>query len=159
MEDFKKILVLNRSTRHCEKTVHYGISLARKYGAELHIVNVLHDPFSLEGWSLPAPSLQKEYERLLESAKGDIDQCILKERAQGLNIKEWVKEGEPVKEILNLIKKENIDLLLMLAHTEGRLEHFLFGRTNEEVIRKMPCSILLVKMRLKPVKNRVTDGH
>jgi universal stress protein A len=152
MDDVKRILVVNRSTRHCEKAVLYGVSLAKKYGAELHIVNVLHDPFSLEGWSLPVPSLQKEYERLLQSAKEDIDRCIMSEKTQGLSIKEWIKEGEPVAEILNLVKEEKIDLLLMLAHTEGRLEHFLFGRTNEELIRKMPCSIMLVKMKLKSVK-------
>jgi nucleotide-binding universal stress UspA family protein len=33
----------------------------------------------------------------------------------------------------------------MLAHEEGRLEHFLFGRSNEEILRALPCSILLVK--------------
>jgi hypothetical protein len=25
------------------------------------------------------------------------------------------------------------------------VEHFLFGRSNEELVRKMPCSIMLVK--------------
>jgi len=33
----------------------------------------------------------------------------------------------------------------MSAHEEGRLEHYMFGRTVEELTRKMPCSILLVK--------------
>ncbi len=158
MEDVKKILVVNRSTKHCEKTLHYGISLAKKYCAELHVVKVLHDPFSLEGWSLPVPSLQKEYEKLKKSVNEDIDTCILRERTQGLDIKEWIKEGEPVAEILNLIEQEKIDLLLLLAHTEGRLEHFLFGRTNDELIRKMPCSIMLVKTKLKPMRYRVTEN-
>jgi len=39
----------------------------------------------------------------------------------------------------------NIDLIIMLAHSEWRLEHFLFGRIKEEIIRKTPCSILLIK--------------
>ena len=34
---------------------------------------------------------------------------------------------------------------IMLAHSEWRLEHFLFGRIREEIIRKTPCSILLIK--------------
>jgi nucleotide-binding universal stress UspA family protein len=33
----------------------------------------------------------------------------------------------------------------MLAHSEWRLEDFLFGRIKEEIIRKIPCSILLIK--------------
>ena len=53
--------------------------------------------------------------------------------------------GEPTKEIIKVVEEENIDLLVLLAHEEWHLEHFLFGRTNRELARKMPCSILLVK--------------
>lgn len=42
-------------------------------------------------------------------------------------------------------------LLIMLAHEEGRIEHFLFGRDNEDLIRKMPCSIMLVKKEFHKV--------
>ena len=58
---------------------------------------------------------------------------------------EDVRDGEPVEEIKQVVQSEGVDLLVMLAHEEGRLEHFLFGRTNEAILRKMPCSILLVK--------------
>jgi nucleotide-binding universal stress UspA family protein len=44
-----------------------------------------------------------------------------------------------------MVEEENIDLLIMSAHEEGHMEHFLFGGSNEELIRKMPCSIMLVK--------------
>jgi nucleotide-binding universal stress UspA family protein len=60
-------------------------------------------------------------------------------------IKELVREGEPTEEILKTIEAEKIDLLVLLAHEEGHVEHFLFGRSNEELVRKMPCSIMLVK--------------
>jgi hypothetical protein len=33
----------------------------------------------------------------------------------------------------------------MLAHQEGHVEHLFFGRSNDELVRKMPCSIMLVK--------------
>lgn len=145
MEDVKRILVVSRSTKSCRKAVHYGISLARKYGVELYVVHVIHDPFSLEGWNLPIPSLHEEYEKLKQGAKEDLDRIIRKEKAEGLHIKEWLREGKPVDEILKVVKEEDIDLLIMLSHQEGRLEHFLFGRTNEAIVRKMPCAIMLVK--------------
>lgn len=47
--------------------------------------------------------------------------------------------------IRKVVVEENIDLLLMPAHEESRLEHFLFGRINDALIRRLPCSILLVK--------------
>jgi nucleotide-binding universal stress UspA family protein len=62
-----------------------------------------------------------------------------------------IKEGEPTKEILKVVEEEKIDLTIMLAHEEGRLEDFLFGRSNEDIIRKMPCSVLLAKKEPGPV--------
>jgi len=49
--------------------------------------------------------------------------------------------------IRNVVEEEKIDLLLMPAHEESRLEHFLFGRINAAIIRRLPCSVLLVKQK------------
>ena len=145
MGDINRILVVSRSTKHCQKAVLYGVSLAQKYGAELFVVHVRHSPFRLEGWNLGIPSLQMEYERLQQTFREDIDHILEAEEAQGLAVKAVIKEGRAVDEIINMVKEENIDLLIMSAHEEGHIEHFLFGRDNEDLIRKMPCPILLVK--------------
>ncbi len=145
MEDVKRILVVSRSTKHCRKAVHYGVSLARKYEAKLHVLHVIHDPFSLEGWNLPVPSIEKEYEKAKQKARKDLERIIASEQGSGLAIKESVGEGDPVNEVLKVVKGEKIDLLIMLSHEEGHFEHLLFGRTNETLVRKMPCSILLLK--------------
>ena len=144
MNDIKRILVVSRSTKHCEKAVHYGISLARQYQAKLYVMHVIHDPFGVDGWNLPLPSLNQEYEKLVQKTQKEIDRIIKSEQADGLEITEWVRDGKPVDEILKVVKDEKIDLVIILAHEEGRLEHHLFGRTIEELTRKMPCSIFLV---------------
>ena len=144
MDDIKRILVVSRSTKHCRKAVHYGISLAKKCNSKLYVLHVIHDPFSVEGWNLPIPSLKQEYERLVEKARADIDRIIKSERADGLEITEWIRDGKPVEEIISAVKEDKIDLIIMSTHEEGRLEHYLFGRTVEELTRKMPCSIFLV---------------
>lgn len=152
MNGFKRILVVCRMPEHCRKAVHYGVSLAQKYGAALYVIHVIHNPFSYEGWNLPIPSFEGEYRKLLEETKSELDKTIDSERKKGVTINELIKEGEPAREILKSVREENIDLLIMLAHEEGRLEHFLFGRSNEEIIRKMPCSILLIKQEPGPVR-------
>ena len=88
MDDIKRILVVSRSTKHCRKAVHYGISLAKKYNSKLYVLHVIHDPFSVEGWNLPIPSLKQEYEKLVEKARADIDRIIKSERADGLETTE-----------------------------------------------------------------------
>jgi len=152
MEDFKRILVVSRMSRHCREAVHYGISLARRYDAELSILHVVHNPFGLEGWNVPIVSLEQEYQRIFDEVKADLDRIIREEKAKGLPIRELIRKGDPTEEVMQMVKEEKIDLLIFLAHEEWRLEHFLFGRSNEELARRMPCSILFVKKEPKPVR-------
>ncbi len=70
-----------------------------------------------------------------------------------MHIDVLIREGEPTAEIETLVKEGNIDLIVLLAHEEGDLEHFLFGRSNHELVRKMPCSILLVKKEPGPAES------
>jgi nucleotide-binding universal stress UspA family protein len=102
------------------------------------------------GWNLPMPSLHEEYKKVLNESREELHTMINSEKKKGMSIKELVKEGDPEKEIFKAVRDERIDLIVMLAHEEGHLEHFLFGRSNEEIIRKMPCSVLLVKKEPEP---------
>ncbi|MGZ3594773.1 MAG: universal stress protein [Syntrophales bacterium] len=144
MKDVKRILVVSRITKCCHQAIHYGISLSKKYGAELSVLHII-DAFWLRGWNVPMISGEEEYKKELKRTKQELDDMINMEKKKGMVIKEFVKEGDPTEEILKVIKEESTDLVILLAHEEGRFEHFLFGRGNEALIRKMPCSIMLVK--------------
>ena len=154
MEEIKRILVLSRSTKHCGKAVKYGLSLAKQYKCELYVLHIIHNPFGLEGWNVPIISLKElneEYEKMQQEARADLDRMVEEGKAEGISVQVMVKEGHPNKELFNVIKDEKIDLLILLAHEEWRLEHVLFGRANDEIIRRMPCSVMLVKQEPKPV--------
>lgn len=152
MENIKNILVASRMVKNDAKAIHFGASLARKYGATLAVLHVVHDPFSIEGWNLPMPNLAKDYQRLMKKTRQELDRLVEQEQAGGLSIEVLLKEGEPTQEIVQSVKERKIDLLVMLAHEEGHLEHFLFGRSNHEIIMKMPCSILLIKKEPEPLR-------
>ena len=103
----------------------------------LFVIHVTHNPFNYEGWNLPIVSFEREYEKLCQEARADIDHIIEAEKTVGLPIKAIMKEGNPSDEIIKVVKEENIDLMVMLGHEEGHIEHFLFGRDNEDLIRKI----------------------
>jgi len=145
MADMKRILVVSRMTKYCTVAVHYGVSLAKRYGAELSVIHVMHDPFGLEGWNLPLPNLEKDYQNLINKTRHQLNGIIENENRSGMHIEVLMPEGDPTDVIMKTVKEKNIDLLVMLAHEEGHLEHFLFGRSNHELVRRMPCSILLLK--------------
>jgi nucleotide-binding universal stress UspA family protein len=151
MSEFQRILVVVRLIQSCRKAVHYGVSLARNHGAELYVIHTIHHPAGLKGWGLGTRELAMEYEKSLVESKQKLLGIIEGEKTQGLAIRELVREGEPTEEVLKTIREEKIDLLIMLAHEEGHVEHFLFGRSTDELVRKMPCSVLLVKKEPEPV--------
>jgi universal stress protein A len=149
MDMFKNILVVSRMVKYDAKVINTGASLARKYGAKLTVIHVVHDPFGIEGWNLPLPNLEKDYQNLLKNTRRELDKMVEQERKTGIDVEVMLKGGEPTKEILKTVDEKQIDLLIMLAHEEGHLEHFLFGRSNHELILKMPCSIMLIKKEPK----------
>ena len=155
MNGIKRILVVSRSTKDCKKAVHYGISLAKQNKAKLYVLHVFDDPFGLEAWSLPVVSwkeIQKEYKKMQEKARADLDKIIKVEQSAGIPIEVSLEDGDPDEKILHFVEENKIDLLIMLAHEEGRLEHLLFGRSTDRIIRKLPCSLMLVKQEPAPAK-------
>jgi nucleotide-binding universal stress UspA family protein len=55
-----------------------------------------------------------------------------------------MSEGDPTDEIVKTVKKRNIDLLTVLTHKEGS-GNTSCSISNNELVRRMPCSILVVK--------------
>ena len=151
MNNIKRVLVVCSLTSRCGPVVRAAVDQARKFGADLFVAHIIHNPFGIEGWNLPLPSLEEDLPRLIEKTKKDMDALVAEEKKQGMAVKELIREGKPVEEVEKIVRDENIDLLVLPAHEESRLEHLLFGRDNEDIIRRMPCSILLVKREPKPV--------
>lgn len=145
MNGIRRIMAVASDIKHSRETVRYGVSLAKKFGAELLVLHVEHDPFGESGWNFPFLSVEEEYKELLKEAGKNLTEVVRAEAAEGVSVKELIRRGEPVGVIRDVVEEEKIDLLLMPAHAESRFEHFLFGRINDDVIRTLPCSVLLVK--------------
>lgn len=145
MNEYKRILVVSRMIQSSRKAIKHGVSLAKKYKAQLYVIHSIYNPFGLRGWSMGTLTLAEEYENIIQEARRKLSELVESEKTKGMIIKELVREGEPTEEILKTIEEEKIDLLVLLAHKEGRLEDLFFDRSNDELVRKMPCSILLVK--------------
>ena len=151
MEDIKRILVVSRMDKTSIKAFHYGLALARNTGAELFLMHAIYNPFgfSLESWNwpaLPVENIEEEYKKHIEKAREKLHHMVLDElNRNGVKINEMVVEGEPTEEIIKTIKEKKIDVLFLSGHPENRLEHILFGRTTEKLMRSLPCSIFVVK--------------
>ncbi|OGU07373.1 MAG: universal stress protein [Geobacteraceae bacterium GWC2_58_44] len=153
MEKIERILVVNRTRQYCREEVQVGISLARKYGADLLVLHLISNPVDMEALNapLPFPDEHKSQTSIQDEACEELDKILKAETGSGFPLKIIIKDGDPVDEIVKVVRQEKVDLMVLVAHEQGRLEHMLFGRDNDEIIRSMPCSILLVKKEPEPV--------
>jgi nucleotide-binding universal stress UspA family protein len=91
-------------------------------------------------------SQEKSRAKEMERIQSELDNVIGKETKGDVKIKKIIKEGDPVEEIMKVIEEEKIDLVILRAHEESRIERFLVGGSNDAIIRKMPCSVFLVNI-------------
>lgn len=150
MHTIKRILVVSRMTQYCAGAVHYGIAMSRQLGAKLYIMQVMKNPLnSGKGWNLSAPTLTRAngYDKMLQKTMGDLETVINSERSNGNHIIKLIRTGDAGEVIMHFAYEKDIDLIIMSAHEEGRMEHFLFNYSKKKIIRRMPCSILLVKTK------------
>ena len=149
METIKRILVISRMTPYCQEALRYGADLARRHDAKLHVLHLVSNPIAdMKAVNAPGvifPDEHKNYHDMRREAQEELDKVIKKVIKDGFPINEIISDADPVKEITRVVKEEKIDLVVLLAHQEGRLEHALFGGEMDAIIRSLPCSILLVK--------------
>jgi nucleotide-binding universal stress UspA family protein len=148
MGNIRNILVISRMIPYSREAIKFGVSLARKYDAKLLVLHLVSNPVDLMAVNAPGLFPDEQYKNYLSSeqeAKEQLDKLIKQEIRDGFPIKELISDRDPVEEIVRVVSEEKIDLILMSAHKEGRVEHALFGGENDAILRKMPCSIMLVK--------------
>jgi len=148
MKNFSRILVISRLIPYSRKAITLGVSIARRYDAELHVLHLVSNPVDMMALNAPGQFPEEEYKKYndgLQKAKELLNTVIEQEKQNGYSIKELVSDRDPVEEIERVVSEEKIDLIIMSAHEEGRIEHALFGGENDIIVRRMPCSILLVK--------------
>lgn len=154
MEKIERILVVNRTRQYCREEVRVGLSVARKYGARLQVLHLISNPVDMEALNapLPYPGEHKTHASIQDEAREELNKILRPELSSDFPIDIIISDGDPVDEVNRVVKNEQIDLIVLLAQEQGRLEHMLFGRDNDELIRSLPCSILLVKKEPEPVK-------
>ncbi len=143
MITLKKILVPTDYSDHSEKAIRYGIELASKFNSELHLFHAVEfTPVMYgEGGGFLSPDAAMEIEadaaRHLESLEVD--------GANGLRVVRKVVQGHPFVAIVQYAKENDIDLLVLGTHGRGAIAHMLLGSVAEQVVRKAPCPVLVVR--------------
>jgi nucleotide-binding universal stress UspA family protein len=144
MITLKNILVPSDFSDCSDAAVRYGLELARKFDATVHLLHVVQDPltqpWAAEGFGVPAFEVveqwQKQAEDRLAALVPDGDRARVQVAAT---------VASPYPEIIQYAADHDIDLIVMGTHGRGGVSHLLLGSIAEKVVRRSPCPVLTVR--------------
>jgi nucleotide-binding universal stress UspA family protein len=142
-----KILVPTDFSDASEAALQYGRELAERFGASLHVLHVIQDPFTMpwaaEGLPVALGELLDEWQR---GAWKRLHELVPDAAEKGITV--TTRIGSPFQEILSHAEEEGIDLVVMGTHGRGAVTHALMGSVAEKMVRKAPCPVLTVRSRV-----------
>jgi nucleotide-binding universal stress UspA family protein len=137
----KKILSGLDGSEGSFKALEEAARLAKSLGAELHTISVEEVP--------RYPGTMGEVIEAKQAAKGLFKTALSRARnmagEQGVEIKEHVRVGHEVQTIVEYIRKEQFDLLVIGFMGHSALYERVMGGTCQNLVRLAPCSVLVVK--------------
>ena len=115
-----------------------------KFGATLYVVFVTQDLSSYSTFYVPHGNIQSFQEEALEAAKKRMAAAAKDQFKNFAKLETRVLMGSPAEKILELAKKENIDLIIMGAHGRKGLERVLFGSVADKVVTGALCPVMTI---------------
>jgi nucleotide-binding universal stress UspA family protein len=139
---FTKILVGHDGSEGAKKALAAAITLAKKFGAELHSVSVKERPSHFVETVGEVMEQQEEatkfFARVTAEAKAEA-------AAAGVDLQSTVLSGHEVETIVKFAREGHYDLLVVGFMGHSRAFGRIWGGTSQNLTKTAPCSVLVVK--------------
>lgn len=143
MKFAKKILFPADLSEVSPKIAPYVKEVASKFSAEVHIVFVARILQHFTSIYVPHPSVRNFEAEIVKGAEKKLGEFV-EEHFRGVSPKAKVVLGDAAEEILNYVRSEGIDLIIMGTHGRKGLEKIVFGSVAERVVQKSPVPVLTI---------------
>lgn len=138
---FKNILVATDFSPASDQALEYAVSLARRYGSAIYLTHII----TLDGYPMVAPEVAPSmFKKLHLEAEKNVREILKSGRLIALPFKTVIQEGTLWPSIEELIKKHEIDLLVVGTRGMGAVRKVLIGSGAEEIFRKAKVPVLTV---------------
>ncbi len=124
----KKILVGVDGSEHAMKALKQAIEIAKRFFAEVTVVNVFH-----------VPDGQDVSKKILDKAR-----TVLEETGVKFTLSSVLSPNTP-KVITDMVEDEKFDLVVTGSRGMGAIKAFMVGSVCNKICQDSPVSILIVK--------------
>ncbi|KPK58950.1 MAG: hypothetical protein AMS21_10295, partial [Gemmatimonas sp. SG8_38_2] len=151
MYELRRVLVATDGSDRGACAVVTGVHLARRAGAQLHVVSVADS-------LLPTRYVARDgglaiEEVMLQSARRIAEAQVREAKATHPSL--HIISGAPAPTIAELAGKISADIIVVGAHHRPELERILFGSTAERETRMAPCPVFAATARRRTPFRRV----
>lgn len=118
---------------------------AEKHRARLVVVHVVHRMPNDYQFLIVAMTPAQIYEALKERAEQKMARLTKEAKSKGVACEALIREGQPFVQIIRCAREVKADIIVMGSHGRTGLAQVLIGSVAEKVVRKAPCSVLVVR--------------
>lgn len=146
---FSKIMVAFDLSDYADEALKYALEFAAALKAELIVANVINqrDVEAVRRVEFECPSLnvEKYIDGQKESRSDRIDEIIRQTSNKGVAVRKIFRIGVPFIELVQAIKDEGADLMIMGKKGRSNIAGVLFGTTAEKLFRRCPVPLLSIR--------------
>ena len=148
---FNKILVPLDCSKYAETSLEVAIELAKKFNSYISLIHVIssNQEYCRSGITgkikvkckldvITDEDIPIICNTLLETSKNAV-------AAEGISVYTILKKGKVVEQILDTIKKENFDLVVMGSRGHGMMKKLFLGSVSNGVVKQASCPVLLTR--------------
>ncbi|WP_121311939.1 universal stress protein [Flavobacterium sp. 102] len=140
----KKILVPTDFSDHAKYALKVAAQIAKKNGGEIFLLHMLELPHQAgdaigSGHDLPEIMLFKN------AAINRLEDLMDDECLDGLKVSEIIQFELAFEGIMNISKKNNVDLIVMGSHGASGFKEMFIGSNAEKVVRNSDIPVLIIK--------------
>jgi nucleotide-binding universal stress UspA family protein len=153
----KNILFATDFSGVSEAALPYVTALSLRYGSTVHVAHVLPDATLVRPSPVDPVIFGSIYEQAHSGAQEKIQR--LSDRLRGFPHHTYVRHGKVCDALVEIIREQEIDLLVAGTHGRTGLGRLIMGSVAEEIFRQAACPVLTVGPRVASTQGVRESRH
>lgn len=138
---YDRILLATDGSEHAREAVEHAIGLAQVCDATLYVVSVVETRTAYDAVVADPEEIRANLKQVAEDA---IDDATELADAAGVQTRDVLEEGVPAEEIIEVVEREDIDLVVLGERGHSAFKTVMLGSTAETVVHETDVPVTVV---------------